>query len=393
MRTLDSGIGTFPLPDSGNRSTGRHISRQESALETGVFAASEQVPLSAPSVKAKTLEREVPSTAKSQESVESVISHSTSDPAMAAKGVRPFQSRLPKPASSGIINLAKQSEQEASSVTSASLEHTEETVENRNVLPEWTPKKTTKTKDTALRVCTYSASSTDSEPEPGYKTSYFRAAEETLVELTKNNRQALQEKQSQRRSFLGNPISILDLYQHSLYGHFGEDGPEQLAHYSLIEQLSGASSKDSKSKESSSISWMVIGYESSQYTKDRISSEENRYPLAITFCSTVLECNSIFPIPVFRKLKQTEETREDSQHRVSKISLESLNKFNSNNVLLLEKEKNCLNKVEGQKEESGKKDAASLNGSGRQDVDNLESLSDSLYDSFSSCASQGSNDV
>ncbi|NXW75119.1 NCKP5 protein, partial [Hirundo rustica] len=105
MRTLDSGIGTFPLPDSGNRSTGRHISRQESALEAGVFAASEQVPLSAPSVKAKTLEREVPSTAKSQESVESVISHSTSDPAMAAKGVRPFQSRLPKPASSGKMSI------------------------------------------------------------------------------------------------------------------------------------------------------------------------------------------------------------------------------------------------------------------------------------------------
>ncbi|NXH65387.1 NCKP5 protein, partial [Rhabdornis inornatus] len=345
MRTLDSGIGTFPLPDSGTRSTGRHVSKQEPALETGVFAASEQVPLAAPSVKAKTLEREVPSTAKSQESVESVISHSTSDPAMTAKGIRPFQSRLPKPASSGIINLAKQSEQEASSVTSASLEHTEETVENRKVLLEWTPKKTTKTKDTALRVCTYSASSTDSEPEPEYKTSYFRAAEETLVELTKSNRQAVPEKQSQRRSFLGNPMSILDLYQHSLYGHFGEDGPEQLAHYSLIEQLSGASSKDSKSKGSPS------------------------------------------------KLKQTEETKEDSQNKVSKISLESLNKFNSNNVLLLEKEKNCLNKVEGQKEENGKKEAASLNSLARQDVDNLESLSDSLYDSFSSCTSQGSNDV
>ncbi|NWT78215.1 NCKP5 protein, partial [Lanius ludovicianus] len=345
MRTLDSGIGTFPLPDSGNRSTGRHISKQESALEMGVFATSEQVLLSAPSVKAKTLEREVPSTAKSQESVENIISHSTSDPAMTAKGIRPFQSYLPKPASSGIINLAKQSEQEATSVISASLEHTEETVENRQVLPEWTPKKTTKTKDTALRVCTYSASSTDSEPEPEYKTSYFRAAEETLVELTKNNRQAVQEKQSHRRSFLGNPMSILDLYQHSLYGHFGEDGPEQLTHYSLIEQLSGASSKDSKGKESPS------------------------------------------------KLKQTEEPKEDSQNRVSKISLESLNKFNSNNVLSLEKEKNCLNKVEGQKEENGKKEAASLNSSGRQDVDNLESLSDSLYDSFSSCTSQGSNDV
>ncbi|XP_050755591.1 nck-associated protein 5 [Gymnogyps californianus] len=345
MRTLDSGIGTFPLSDSGNRSTGRHVSKQESTLETEVLAPSQQDLLSAPSVKAKTLEREVPSAAKSQESVESIISHSTSDPAMTAKGIRPFQSRLPKPASSGIINLAKQSEQVPSSVTSASLEHTEETVENRKVLPEWTTKKTTKTKDRALRVCTYSASSSDTEPEPEYETNYFRTAEETFVELTKNNKQAKQEKQNQRKSFLGNPMSILDLYQHSLYGHFGEDGPEQLTHYSLIEQLSGASSKDSKGKESPS------------------------------------------------KLKQTEETKEDSQNRLSKISLESLNKFNSNNVLLLEKEKNCLNKVEGQKEENGKREEASLNNLGRHDVDNLESLSDSLYDSFSSCASQGSNDV
>lgn len=50
-------------------------------------------------------------------------------------------------------------------------------------------------------------------------------------------------------------MSILDLYQHSLYGHFGEDGPEQLTHYSLIEQLSGASSKDSMGKESPSVSY------------------------------------------------------------------------------------------------------------------------------------------
>ncbi|NXC44845.1 NCKP5 protein, partial [Penelope pileata] len=344
MRTLDSGIGTFPLPDSGNRSAGRHTSRQELTLETEALAASEQVLLSAPSVKAKTLEREVPSTAKSQESVESVISHSTSDPAMTAKGIRPFQSRLPKPASSGIINLAKQSEQEPSPVTSASLELTEETVENRNILPDWSTKKTTKTKDRALRVCTYSASSSDAELEPEYGTNYFRTAEEMLLELT-NNKQAEQEKQKHRKSILGNPMSILDLYQHSLYGHFGEDGPEQLTHFSLIEQLSGPSSKDSKDKESPS------------------------------------------------KLKQTEETKEDPQTRLSKISLESLNKFNSNNVLLLEKEKNCLNKAEGQKEESGTKEAAPLHGSDRQEADNMESLSDSLYDSFSSCASQGSNDV
>jgi len=47
---------------------------------------------------------------------------------------------------SGIINLAKQSEQEPSSVTSTSLELTEETVENRKVLSDWTTKKTTEAK-------------------------------------------------------------------------------------------------------------------------------------------------------------------------------------------------------------------------------------------------------
>ncbi|XP_032301804.1 nck-associated protein 5 isoform X4 [Coturnix japonica] len=373
MRTLDSGIGTFPLPDSGNRSAGRHMSKQE----TEALTPSEQVLLSAPSVKAKTLEREVPSTSMSQESVESIISHSTSDPAMTTKGIRPFQSRLPEPDSSGIINLAKQSEQEPSSVTSTSLELTEETVENRKVLSDWSTKKTTKTKDRALRVCTYSASSSDTELEPEYGTNYFRTAEETLVELTKSNKQAEQEKQKHRKSVLGNPMSILDLYQHSLYGHFGEDGPEQLTHFSLIEQLSGPSGKDSKGKESprNCMFWNF---------SHKNGAQQNLRHL----WSTALEKKKGRN---FEKLKQTEETKEDSQSRLSKISLESLNKFNSNNVLLLEK--NCVNKAEGQKEENRKKEASSLNNSDRQDVDNLESLSDSLYDSFSSCASQGSNDV
>ncbi|XP_025053361.1 nck-associated protein 5 isoform X5 [Alligator sinensis] len=346
MRTLDSGIGTFPLPDSGNRSTARHVSKQESTLETEVFTSPEEVLPSAPSVKAKTLEREVPSTAKSQGSVESIISHSTSDPTMTAKNIRPFQSRLPKPASSGMINLTKQDGQEQSSVSSASLEQTEKPAETKKILPDWTSKKTIKSKDRTLRVCTYSASSnSDTETETEYETNEFGTEEEKLVELTQNNKQVEQEEHSVRNSFIGNPMSILDLYQHSLYGHYGEDGPEQLTHYSFIEQLSGTSSKDGKNKD----------------------------------------------IP--SKLKQTEETKDDSENRLSKISLESLNKFNSNNMILLEKEKNCLNKVEGQKEVNGKNEDASLNSSDRHGVDNLESLSDSLYDSFSSCASQGSNDV
>uniref|UniRef100_A0A8C8SP91 NCK associated protein 5 n=1 Tax=Pelusios castaneus TaxID=367368 RepID=A0A8C8SP91_9SAUR len=215
MRTLDSGIGTFPLPDSGNRSTGRYVSKQESTLGTEVFMSPEQALPSAPSVKAKTLEREVPSTAESQESVESIISHSTSDPTMTAKVVRPFQSRLPKPVSPGMDPQG------------------------------WWPNASR-----ALR-----------PPAPA-----------------------------------------------ALSSHPSSGWPSE--------------------------------------------------------CS----CNR-------RKLKQ------------------SLNTFNSNNVILLEEEKNCLNKVEGQKEENGKNEEASLNSSDRHGVDNLESLSESLYDSFSSCASQASNDV
>lgn len=94
-----------------------------------------------------------------------------------------------------------------------------------------------------------------------------------------------------------------------------------------------------------------------------------------------------------QKLKQPEETKEDSEKRISKISLESLNKLNHSSSILLEKEKNSLNKVEGQKEENRLNEEDALSSSDRHGIDHLESLSDSLYDSFSSCASQGSNDV
>ncbi|XP_077176363.1 nck-associated protein 5 isoform X3 [Paroedura picta] len=348
MRTLDSGIGTFPLPDSGNRSTGRHVSKQELDLEPEMFISPEQGFPQGPSEKAKTLEREVPLTAnKNQGSQESIISHSTSDPTMTAKSVRPFQSRLPKPSSAGIMNPMKKGRQEVSSLTSSPLVHAEKKKagNNKKIFPDWTSKKAIKTKDRALRVCTYSASSSsDTETEQEYETKVFRNGGEKLVELMKNNKQAEQEENSVRKSFMGRPMSILDLYQHSLCGLYGEDGPEQLAHYSFIEQLNGASTKDDKSKK----------------------------------------------IP--SKLRQPEETKEDSKTRLPKISLDSLDKFNHSKSILLEKEKNSLNKVEGQ-EEYGMNEEVSLNSSNRHGVDHLESLSDSLYDSFSSCASQGSNDV
>lgn len=47
--------------------------------------------------------------------------------------------------------------------------------------------------------------------------------------------------------------------------------------------------------------------------------------------------------------------------------------------------------VKGQEE--GRKTDAPSGDSAKPGVDNVESLSDSLYDSFSSCASQGSHDA
>ena len=56
----------------------------------------------------------------------------------------------------------------------------------------------------------------------------------------------------------------------------------------------------------------------------------------------------IFSSILLQELKQVEETKDDPENRLSEISLESFNKFNSNTVILLEKEKSS-SEVEGQK--------------------------------------------
>ncbi|XP_064238896.1 nck-associated protein 5 isoform X2 [Aotus nancymaae] len=239
MRTLDSGIGTFPLPDSGNRSTGRYLCQPDSPEDTEPLLPLQSAFSAASSMRAQTLEREVPSSTDGQRPADSAIVHSASDPIMTARGMRPLQSRLPKPASSGKGSTQKQNEAERRPQTCSAFGYAEDPMASQ-LLPDW--------------------------------------------------------------------------------------GSEDAA--------SGT-----------------------------------------------------------QKLKQLEETKDDPENRLSKISLESFNKFNSNTVILLEKEKNSLNKVEGRKEEKEKNEETSLSSSDRPGVDNLESLSDSLYDSFSSCASQGSNDV
>ena len=108
MRTLDSGIGTFPLPDSGTRAAGRYIRQADSPEDTDPILSLQPALCAASSMRAQTLEREVPSSADSQGSADNAIVHSTSDPIMTARGMRPLQNLLPKPASSGTVPLTFQ---------------------------------------------------------------------------------------------------------------------------------------------------------------------------------------------------------------------------------------------------------------------------------------------
>lgn len=100
MRTLDSGIGTFPLPDSGNRSSGRYTCQPDPPDDPEALLSLQPALSTGSSARAQTLEREVPSSTDSPHDSEPTIVHSLSDPGMTARGTPAPQSRLPKPVSS-----------------------------------------------------------------------------------------------------------------------------------------------------------------------------------------------------------------------------------------------------------------------------------------------------
>uniref|UniRef100_A0A3B5QJD5 NCK associated protein 5 n=1 Tax=Xiphophorus maculatus TaxID=8083 RepID=A0A3B5QJD5_XIPMA len=87
MRTLDSGIGTFPLPDSVSRAAGRHVPRSQSSPDRVTSDPSQ------PHVKVLSLPKVQPHPSTSS------VAHSTSDPG--DRTGQDTQSHLPKPSTSG----------------------------------------------------------------------------------------------------------------------------------------------------------------------------------------------------------------------------------------------------------------------------------------------------
>ncbi|XP_066089586.1 nck-associated protein 5 isoform X2 [Saccopteryx bilineata] len=187
MRTLDSGIGTFPLPDSGTRSAGRYMCQSDSTEDPEPILCLQPALCVIPSVRAQTLEREVPSSADGPRSADNSIVHSTSYPLMTARGMRPLQSRLPKPASSGKINSQKQTEAEPRPQTCSSFEYAGNTMA-RELLPDWIGGDSpADTQDKVPRTCPYSASGgSDSDSDLDYGNNGFGAGRGKLVRAMKS---------------------------------------------------------------------------------------------------------------------------------------------------------------------------------------------------------------
>ncbi|XP_035160960.3 nck-associated protein 5 isoform X3 [Callithrix jacchus] len=187
MRTLDSGIGTFPLPDSGNRSTGRYLCQPDSPEDTEPLLPLQPAFSAASSMRAQTLEREVPSSTDGQRPADSVIVHSASDPIMTARGMQPLQSRLPKPASSGKGSTQKPNEAEPRPQTCSSFGYAEDPMASQ-LLPDWGSEDAASgTQDKVPRMCTYSASGgSNSDSDPDYGDNGFGAGRGQLVKALKS---------------------------------------------------------------------------------------------------------------------------------------------------------------------------------------------------------------
>ncbi|KAK2857079.1 hypothetical protein Q5P01_005814 [Channa striata] len=187
----------------------------------------------------------------------------------------------------------------------------------------------------ALRVCTYPGSSSNTETEPEGTGSTLVSPQRTLINRTKKSDSVDQNEETLKRSSVDKPLSIMDYYQHDVFSHLGKDS-RRISQYNLLHKESSLDGK----------------------AGDRLSKDVG------------LEKMPASP----------------NQSGSFDFSLESLNKLNHSGG------GDCAGKSA---EDCCKADEppSSSSFSSKPGADHVGSLSDSLYDSFSSCTSHGSNDV
>ncbi|TNN50740.1 Nck-associated protein 5 [Liparis tanakae] len=200
MRTLDSGIGTFPLPDSVTRAGGRHLPKSESS-PGDLEPPSPRPDPSLPDVKVPSLPSAPPS-----------MGHSLSDPSVT---FRDAQSRLPTLAASDAIRLKR-----------SSLGSTED----RETAAERTTRARGEDGERVLQVCSYSGSGSDTETEPERTGS---SPQRTLVPRSKRRDSVAQNEETLKRSSVETSLSIMDYYQHEMYAHLEKDS-RRISQYNLL---------------------------------------------------------------------------------------------------------------------------------------------------------------
>ncbi|KAM9334168.1 nck-associated protein 5-like [Symphorus nematophorus] len=343
MRTLDSGIGTFPLPDSVTRASGRHIPKSESSPD-GVTAGSSELDREPPSSHPDPSQPDVkvPSLPKTRLHAPTSMGHSLSDPSVTcSNNAQDAQSRLPKLATSDAIRTKRLSvgAPRSNFSTEDKAKETERKMKTKDH---------DKSGERALQVCTYSGSSSDTETEPEGTGSTMCSPQRTLIHRAKKSDSVDQNEETLKRSSVEKSLSIMDYYQHDVFSHLEKDS-RRLSQYNLLHKESSLDGK----------------------AGDRLSKE-------IPMEKTPVSANPPGSLD---------------------FSLESLNKLNhrssSSGSLYPDSRRGDCHADAGRSGEDCCKvdEPSSSSFSSKPGADPVGSLSDSLYDSFSSCTSQGSNDV
>ncbi|XP_038645790.1 nck-associated protein 5 isoform X2 [Scyliorhinus canicula] len=348
MRTLDSGIGTFPLPDSTNRATGRHLPKTTSYLECDLSSSLQEAPhLTNVSQKAKTLEREVPNRTECSAPGQGMIGHSASDPTVAARAVQAFQSCLPKPSTAGFL-VPKYKMQDDMNQTCAPAQFSNICKSEHSDLPEKIKdlqqpgsSHVLSTQEQAMRLCSYSPSSSDNETEAEFGTNENGTEGKELSNKIKNSKHGRQQHHIDKYPSFGNTSKVISFCQPNLYMHYGTE----MQHFK-VKRLHNDIRNDEKAGD----------------------------------------------IPI--KIKQVGKEGPDcTLSSLPTASLDTLNRINCNSLRIIEENNKSSAKPRVEKESIGENEEPSTSSPEKPGVDNVESLSDSLYDSFSSCASQVSNEV
>ncbi|XP_047432355.1 nck-associated protein 5-like isoform X3 [Mugil cephalus] len=340
MRTLDSGIGTFPLPDSVTRANSRHIPKSESS-PAGVTAGSSELDQELPSSHPDPSQPDVkvPSPPKTRLHAPATMGHSLSDPTVTCSVAQDTHSRLPKLASSDAIRTKRSSLCAPRSSMSGSTEEKEER--------KMRSKELDMPGERALIVCTYSGSSSDTETEPEGTGSTVSSPQRTPRDRTKTGDSV--DEETLKRASVEKPLSIMDYYQHDMFSHLEQKDSRRISQYNLLHKESSLDGT----------------------AGDRLSKEI-----------------SLEKLP-----------GSGSQSTSLDFSLESLNQLNHSSSSLYPPDAGSgvrRGRADaGQSAEGRRKpdEPSSSAFAGRSGADPVGSLSDSLYDSFSSCTSQGSNDV